>query len=115
MLRFEKQTWSSDDVSASGLHENESVTIDRRHYENGVLALNTERIEEHFQQHGTWPGAPIFLANLHRRYRFPGGRLCTSPYHLVEGHHRAAIFLSLHSRGEVDATHEVWVISGTDA
>lgn len=109
LLEFEKMLWTAKDVIESGIKDNQTVQIDHRHFENGHRYQRQERIIDHFELTGTWPIAPIFLENIHGKIKFPDGRLCTSPYHLIEGHHRAAIFWGYYDRKKVKSQHYAWI------
>jgi len=113
MLRFVKAIWSSNQVMESGIERNSSILIDKKNFEDGVVSDPIQRIAGSFETAGTWPVSPIFLANLRGDQSFPNGYRCTSPYHLIEGHHRAAIFMVFFERGALVQTHQVWVATRT--
>lgn len=114
-LRFERALWKADDVLSSGIKDNRSIRTDQHHFETGVTNPRIQRIAEHFRVHGTWPVAPIFLANPGATIVRPDGWRLTSPYHVLEEHHRAALFSSFASCGAVKAEHVVWVATVADA
>jgi hypothetical protein len=114
-LDFQHAAWTTTAVISSGLLENQSVQVDRRHFEEGVRSPRIQRIAEHFESHGTWPVPPIFLANHRADIVRPDGFQLTSPYHLLEGHHRTALFLSLAATNLLRHEHEVWVAGIADA
>jgi hypothetical protein len=114
-LGFQKVSWTTTAVMSSGLRENHSVQVDMRHFEEGVTNPRIERIAAHFKAHGTWPVPPVLLANPDADVVRPDGFRLTSPYHLLEGHHRAGLFCSFFGRGVLGPDHEVWVATLTDA
>jgi len=114
-LQFDRILWTSEEVMCSGIKDDQSVQVDHRHYENGVTGQRIERIASHFRSHGTWPVAPVFLANPGADIVRPDGLNLTSPYHLLEGHHRAGLFWSFLDQGVLRIEHEVWVANLVDA
>ena len=110
-LVFERTNWSTWQVLASGVKENQSVGIDQRHYETGVRGPRIERIVEFLESSGTWPVAPVFLENIAGDVAQPDVLRLTAPYHLLEGHHRVALLCVFATRNAVVARHEVWVAS----
>jgi len=110
-FRFVNQLWSSQAVVESGIRENPSVRIDHRHYLKGNTSTRITRIVDFFQQHGTWPVRPVFLENQTDNLVHANGHRLTCPYHLLEGHHRAALFWAFHDEGKPQPEHGVWVAS----
>ncbi len=114
-LGFERMLWSVDDALSSGIKDNRVVRTDQCHFETGVTTTRIQRIAAYFKAHGTWPVPPVFLANKEGTIVRPDGFRLTSPYHVLEGHHRAALFCAFAGRGAVTAEHEVWVATVADA
>jgi hypothetical protein len=114
-LRFDRREWTSEQIMQSGIQENDSIQIDHRHFEKGILAPRIERIACFFDANGTWPVPPIFLDNTDNDITRPDGWRLTTPYHLLEGSHRAAIFWTYHSRGALVSSHFLWVSTLEDA
>ena len=110
-LAFQKVLWTANEVISSGIKEKHTVQIDHQHYETGLRYSRQESIIAHFESTGTWPIPPIFLKNICAKISFPDGRQCTKPYHLIEGHHRAAIFWSYYDRSKVKSQHHVWMVN----
>jgi hypothetical protein len=70
-----------------------------------------QRIVEHFSVCGTWPRPVIYLANPSGVLISPSGVPCGRPYHLVEGHHRIAVFAYFKHRGQLREAHQVWLVT----
>ncbi len=108
-LRFALEDWTSDQVMGSGIQDNASIQIDRRHFHEGVTNEDIERIARHFGSQGTWPVPPVFLANHEATIVRPDGWKLTSPFHLLEGHHRCGLFWHFFDQEALCGAHDVWV------
>lgn len=108
--QFEQVSWTAEQVINSGIKENSTIGVDFRHFQEGVRYPRQLSIVEYFESNGTWPVAPIFFENISGEISRPDGYKLTAPYHLIEGHHRAAIFRVFYDRKALNDKHQVWVI-----
>lgn len=113
-LSFEKLTWSTGDVMRSGIRGNKSIQVDHRHFDDGVVNLNIDRLTEFFESKSTWPVPPIFLSNIGGEIARPDGWRLTVPFHLLEGYHRAGLFWSFFEKRALAVVHLVWVATLDD-
>jgi len=108
-LKFTKEDWNSEKIMDSGIQKNRAVQIDHQHFEDHITHEGIERISRHFQSRGTWPVPPVFLENLAKNIKRPDGWVLTSPFYLLEGHHRCGLFWSFFGQNALRKTHYVWV------
>ena len=109
--KFQLKLFTSSELFNSSLYENPIVAQYSQHFENGNTSKRMERIASYVNKHGTWPRAPIILFNPDSKIVSPWGMRCDSPYHLLEGHHRFAVFYALTKKCEINKLHKVWLLS----
>lgn len=113
-FRFRLEEFSLAAVSQSAFSENPIIAQYRVHFENENTSRRMGRIAEFILNHGTWPCAPIALANPEGTFASPWGMRCDSPYHLLEGHHRFAVLLARTNANGVAPCHKIWVAQCVD-
>lgn len=93
------------------LSEHPTVTQYQAHYHENNTSQRMAKLGEYMQENGTWPIPPIILANSENNIRTSWGLQCDAPFHLLEGHHRFAVFYAFAAKGAVNETHKVWLIT----
>ena len=62
-VRFQKEKWLTEEVINSRISKNDTVKINKSHYESGFKELRAKRIENYLKKYQTWPEQPILLYN----------------------------------------------------
>lgn len=105
------EQFSLSQIMQPCLSENPVVTQYSDHFQNNNSSRRMSRIAEYIDLHGTWPVPPILLANPKGEVLTPWGFRCDSPFHLLEGSHRFAVFYAFARVKKMSRLHEVWIIT----
>lgn len=107
-LTFKLATVGPDILNLPCLCENETVVQYRDYFLEGTESPRMKRLALYIKAHGTWPVPPILFDNPKGGFVSPWGLHYSTPYDLLEGHHRMAVLYALakHTRN----THEIWLL-----
>ncbi|NWE69078.1 hypothetical protein HX857_10200 [Pseudomonas gingeri] len=107
-LRFQLVTVGPETLDLSCLHDHETVVQYRDYFLKGTDSRRMCRLAAYIEKEGTWPVPPIIFDNADGGFVTPWGLHYSTPYDLLEGHHRMAVFYALgkHKRG----THQMWLL-----
>ncbi|MBA1250204.1 MULTISPECIES: hypothetical protein [Pseudomonas] len=107
-----RETWTLTEILESGLQDHPVIQQYKDFYANGGYSPRLRRIATFFELNRTWPKAPIILENLSGKLTLPNYMALERPFHLLEGHHRFAVFSTYAERGQLAPNHDVWIIRG---
>ncbi|WP_395350100.1 hypothetical protein [Variovorax sp. UC122_21] len=107
-LRFECVELSESDLRRPCLARHETVAQYRNHFLRGNTSQRMSRIAQYMREFGTWPIPPIVLDNPDGAIVASWGLKYSTPYELLEGHHRLAVLYALHL--EAAGPHQVWLV-----
>lgn len=112
-LRFVALELNTQSLRLVSLAGNQIVQQYRDKYLLGEITDRTAKIAAHFEGHGTWPVAPIMFhtrGGSQNSVVQPGGWRFPRPLHLVEGHHRLAVWYALAGSRPLNDTHRAWIM-----
>ncbi|MEO4013055.1 hypothetical protein [Pseudomonas rossensis] len=105
------ERYSLAQLMQSCLSEHETIVQYSNHFQKNNTSRRMASISEYMSSYGTWPVPPILLANPEGLIVTSWGLKCDSPVHLLEGHHRFAVFYAFAKLNAVSANHDVWTIT----
>ena len=108
-MEFELTSMTTKSLQQTCLSKNPTIAQYQLHFETNNTSIRMARIADYICKFGTWPIPPILLTNLNEKVLFPCGSPCDSPLHLLEGHHRFAVFLAFAKSGSIKDQHQVWI------
>lgn len=111
-LEFHLEEWATSEVPEVDKDKTSAVStyrynLDKRSPEKGKGRFG--RLVEYFDANHTWPRSPIFLENTEGQFAPPGGWELSHPFHLLEGHHRLAVFSQFRDQNRLCDKHQIWV------
>jgi hypothetical protein len=110
-LSFTSIDLSITDFELPCLEKHETVVQYRDHFLCGSESPRMNLIAEFMTENGTWPCPPLILHNSYDNVIAPWGYRYSSPYDIIEGHHRFAILYSyLKKKRYLKPKHNVWLV-----
>ncbi|MBT3043512.1 MAG: hypothetical protein KME67_11675 [Candidatus Thiodiazotropha sp. (ex Codakia orbicularis)] len=115
-LNYNKLTFSlvrlpMDAVKEDCFRKNPFVEQYCHYFLDGKITPRIQRLARYIEENGSWPVPPVVLDNIESNLVFPWGVECSSPYQLLEGHHRFAALIALLDDAELLTEHEIWLCS----
>lgn len=107
-LNFTLVTVSAEFLGLPCLLEHETVVQYRNYFLQGTDSPRMDRLAKYIESNGTWPAPPIILDNSEHALVSPWGLRYSTPYDLIEGHHRMAVLYGL-GRHRC-RKHKVWLL-----
>lgn len=108
-LCFERYTLTATQLDEPCFNSNPIVAQIRYSHEEHEDCERTSRVVDYVLKNGTWPVPPIILWHPEARVRTDWGALCSTPFHLLEGHHRIAALLLCLQLPTTNKEHDVWL------
>jgi hypothetical protein len=109
-LSFELVKLPLETITSNCFIQNPFVEQYYKYFLSGKSTPRINRISGYIEDNGSWPVPPIVLDNFHSKHIFPWGLECSSPYHLLEGHHRfSALLALLKNARRLKENHDVWL------
>lgn len=110
-LAFSQESWKTEQVPVKDFGNVDAARTYMYHFfAKGLRTSRTLRLALYFEKFGTWPVPPVFLENQDGNLQFPHRLPCGTPYHLIEGHNRMALFLGYKQRIKLADSHAVYVV-----
>jgi len=108
-LNFTLHSFTPKTMKLPCFWEHETVVQYRNYFLEGVVSQRMSRLSKYIRKHGSWPVPPLVIHNPKGKIKTPWGLQYSSPYELIEGHHRFAVLYALgfHCKG----THNIWLCS----
>ncbi len=107
-LRFELVTFGPMELQLPCLADHPTVVQYRDYFLQGVDSPRMRRLAKYIKEHHTWPVPPLIFDNPDGRFIASWGFKYSTPYDLLEGHHRMAVLYGL---GEyMQGPHKVWLV-----
>jgi hypothetical protein len=107
-LKFTLAEVGADFLTLTCLRNNETIMQYRDYFLQGTDSRRMHRLANYIEENGTWPIPPVILDNTKSDIVSPWGLRYSTPYELLEGHHRMAVLYALgkHKQG----SHQVWIV-----
>lgn len=107
-LQFELAQLGSDELSLPCLAQHPTIVQYRDHFLRGVQSTRMNSLARYICENGTWPVPPLIFDNPDGRFVAAWGLKYSTPYDLLEGHHRMAVLHALNRHK--DGLHSVWLV-----
>lgn len=107
-LEFKLVTFGAKFFNLPCLRDHETVVQYRDYFLQGTDSARMYRLAAYIEDKGTWPVPPIIFDNAEGGFVSPWGLRYSTPYDLLEGHHRMAVLYAMgkHKHG----THQIWLL-----
>lgn len=107
-LKFNLAEVGTEFFALTCLRDHEIVTQYRDYFLQGTDSRRMYRLANYIEEKGTWPVPPIIFDNTEGGIVSPRGFRYSTPYDLLEGHHRMAVLYALgkHKHG----IHQIWFL-----
>lgn len=107
-LRFQLTSIGSNELQLPCLAEHPTVVQYRNYFLQGVDSHRMKRLAKYIEEHHTWPIPPLVFDNPDGRFVAAWGLKYSTPYDLLEGHHRMAVLYALGMHTQ--RSHQVWLV-----
>lgn len=109
-LRFHREFWSTDRIYSNLSYSNKKNVDSWSAQFRNDRRLRESYLGEFMLEHGTWP-VPIIIVHNNAGLTMPNGIPLTSPYDLLEGHHRLSYLRAMYEDGHngLHQEHALWI------
>lgn len=108
-LQFREETWPVERINTLPYSNKKNIDGWTEQFKTDPR-FQSSYLGKYMLENGTWP-APIIVILNELGLKMPNGFPLSSPYDLLEGHHRLAYLRAMHESGvaSLQGTHDIWI------